>query len=591
MMWILIVASLALYLIPAALLHRSSYRFSRDYLVSARGTSDGIFQNSSIAYAIQLATFGPFFVWGVSGDWIPGVWNSAFYCLGLSLLYFFRRPIADFVRVALSNDRSITIHEFIAHFHGHSPWVRIIASSLTIVALWGIVMSEIFGISAALAPLLGTGPEGSFLLVICLFFLMFAYSTLGGNDGVMRMDQLQLGVGYIGLFAAVVGMIFLFSQSYLSGTQSSAIPVVFFAIFGVLWLLIRRFRFIEVRTAAVHPDEGGASKRTLWQTYLRIERVVGALVVLTVIVMVASTAGFVAIEGPLKVFEAVRHSVGMSTDMSALALFALALLPLGYQLVDITNWQRFAAAGDPTRYAGGPGKRALLVYIFEAPLVWVSLLAFGALAAGIFGNLSDAANPFGEFALRLVGLNTFAGAVTVSAFLIAVLAIGFSTMDAVFSATQAAFQYDLLPAFDRTRTTAIPTTRKIRTTRLFNLATYVVVIAMLYVVEKYLAFGRDQYLGLLLAFYSAQLTFVPLVLGAFLSQRRLGGQSPVSPVFAVGALLSGAFVGIGATVGAIVGGGDELLLWGAIPASLFVSGTVYVVGWHAGKWRLAGSKA
>ena len=590
MMWILIVASLALYLIPAALLHRSSYRFSRDYLVSARGASDGIFQNSSIAYAIQLATFGPFFVWGVSGDWVPGVWNSAFYCLGLSLLYFFRRPIANFVRAALSSDRSITIHEFLARSHGHSPWIRIIASSLTIVALWGIVMSEMFGISAVLAPLLGTGPEASFAFVVCLFFLMFAYSVLGGNDGVMRMDQLQLGIGYIGLFAAVVGMIFLLGRSHLPGTASAAIAVVFFAIFGLLWLVIRRFRFIEARTAADLPDEADASKFTFWQTYLRVERVVGALVVLMAIVMVVSSVSYVAVEGPLKVFETIGHSVGTSTGMSPLALLALALLPLGYQLVDITNWQRFAAAGNPAQYAGGPGRRALLVYILEAPLAWVSLVAFGALAAGIFGNLSDSANPFGEFALRLVGLDSFAGAVTVSAFLIAVLAIGFSTMDAVFSATQAAFQYDLLPALDRTRTTDISTTRKIHTTRLFNLATYVVVIAMLYVVEKYLAFGRDQYLGLLLAFYSAQLTFVPLVLGAFLSQRRFGGQSPVSPVFAVSALLSGAFVGIGATVGAIAGGGDELFLWGAIPASLLVSGTVYVVGWHAGKWRLAGSK-
>ena len=585
MMWILIVLSLALYFIPAALLHRSRYRLSRDYLVSARGASDGIFQNSSIAYAIQLATFGPFFVWGVSGDWVPGVWNSAFYCVGLSLLYVFRRPIADFIRSALSEDRSITIHEFLARSHGHSPWIRIIASGLTIIALWGIVMSEMFGISAALAPLLGTGPEGSFVFVIFLFFLMFVYSTLGGNDGVMRMDQLQLGIGYIGLFAAVAGLIFLLDWSSLPKT-SAITAVVFFAIFGGLWLLIRRFRFMEAGPTADLPDDAKASKRNFWQTYLRAERVVGVLVVLTIVVMTVSATSFVAVQGPMKVLEAIRVSVSTSTGMSALALFALALLPLGYQLVDITNWQRFAAAGDPTHYAEGPGRRALLVYMLEAPLVWVSLLAFGALATGIFSNLAESANPFGEFALRLTALSSLAGAVTVSAFLIAVLAIGFSTMDAVFSATQAAFQYDLLPAFDRTRTTTLPTTIKIRTTRLFSLVTYAVVIALLYVVEKYLDFGRDQYLALLLAFYSAQLAFVPLVLGAFLSNRRLQSQSPVPAPFAVGALLSGALVGVGATVAAVFGAGGDLLLWGSIPASLLASGAVYAVGWFVGMHRL-----
>src|SRR5882757_7899292 len=104
MIWIPMVLSLALYFVPATLFRRARYRFSREYLVSAHGASDGVFQNSSLAYAIQLATFGPFFVWGLNGDWIPGVWNSAFYCLGLLLLYLFRHRIADFVRGALAND-------------------------------------------------------------------------------------------------------------------------------------------------------------------------------------------------------------------------------------------------------------------------------------------------------------------------------------------------------------------------------------------------------------------------------------------------------------------------------------------------------
>jgi hypothetical protein len=582
MIWIPIILSLALYFVPAVLFRRARYRLSRDYLVSARGASDSVFQNSSLAYAIQLATFGPFFVWGLTGDWIPGVWNSAFYCLGLSLLYAFRRPIAGFLREALAKDQSITIHEFLARSHGDSPWIRVIASGLTIVALWGIVMAEMFGISAALGPLLDIGSEGSFFFTICLFFLMFAYSTMGGNDGVMRMDQLQLGLGYIGIFAAVVGMIFLLGQTSPSNTPLATIPIVFFGIFGAMWLLIRRFQFIEPSHSAVF-DEEEASKGITWRTYLRIEHGISILVVLTIIIMVLSAGTFVVTSGPRAVLEAVRQSAVSSTSMSGLALFALALLPLGYQIVDITNWQRFAAAGDPAHYAGGPGKTALLRYVAEAPMVWISLLAFGALAGGLFANLAESPNPFGDYALRLLNLGNLAGAATAAAFLVAVFAIGLSTMDAVFSATQCAFQYDLLPALDQAGTKDTSTARKIRITRAFSVVTYIAVITMLYIVEKYLSFGRDSYLALLLAFYSAQLTFVPLVAGAFFAARRPGGQSPVAPVFATGALIAGASVGIGATVSAVVGGTGELFLWGAIPACLFVSTTIYAVGWCLGR--------
>jgi hypothetical protein len=581
-LWIPIVVSLALYFVPAVLFKRNRYLLSRDYLVSARGASDGVFQNSSLAYALQLATFGPFFVWGLSGDWIPGVWNSAFYCLGLLLLYTFRRQIADFLREALAQDRSITIHEFLARSHGGSPWIRVIASGLTVVALWGIVMAEMFGILAALGPMLGMGSEGSVIFVIGLFFLMFAYSTMGGNDGVMRTDQLQLGLAYIGVFTAVVGMIFLLTWSSQPGSPRAAMPILYFGIFGAMWLILRRFRFIEPPRSERAPNDSEAPRHIAWRVYLRFENVVNVLVVLVIVVMVFAAGSFVVVAGPQAVIEAMQRSVVTTTGMSGLALLALALLPLGYQIVDITNWQRFAAAGDPAHYAGGPGRSALLRYATEAPLVWISLLAFGALAAGLFDSLAGSQNPFGDYAAGLVALNNIVGTVTAVAFLVAVFAIGLSTMDAVFSATQCAFQYDLLPALERTSTGGMHMARKIRATRLFGLLTYLAVISMLYVVEKYLAFGRDDYLALLLAFYSAQMAFVPLVAGALIAVRRPGGQSLVPPKFAAGALIAGASVGIGATVTAIAGGAGELFLWGAIPACLLVSSVVYAAGWYVG---------
>jgi hypothetical protein len=571
-----LVLSLLLYLLPALLFRRSSYRFSREYLVSTSGTSDGVFQNSSLAYALQLSTFGPFFAWGVAGDWIPGVLNSIFFGFGLFFLYLGRHRIAAFVRDALASDQSITIHEFLAKSHGESAWIRVVASSLTIVALWGIVMAEMFGIATVLAPVLGTGPGATYLVVIGLFLLMFLYSTTGGNDGVMRTDQLQLGFAYLGLWGAVVGMLVLIGYSPTSRTAAGAVPVLYLGLFGIAWLLFRRGRFLSIGRQS---SENGRGVPAAWRAYLTIEKVINVLVVVAVAAMIAFTVRYVVSAGPSSIGRSAMTSVTLSTGMSTLALAALAILPLLYQIVDITNWQRFAAVGELGKQVG-PGRKALLIYAVEAPLVWIALIAFGGLAAATFAQLKEAANPSSEYITLLTSGGTALMSATAAAFLVAAFAIGLSTMDAVFSATQCAFQYDMLPGFVSVGRGAWTTQRKVRATRIFALVTYFAIILLFYFAEKRLTFGRDNYLALLIAFYSAQLAFVPLVGGAFVAYRRGLPRSPVSAGTAVVALVAGAIAGIGATVTALVRGPSDLLLWGSIPACLIVSTLIYVFGWY-----------
>jgi hypothetical protein len=161
--------------------------------------------------------------------------------------------------------------------------------------------------------------------------------------------------------------------------------------------------------------------------------------------------------------------------------------------------------------------------------------------------------------------------------MVAVFAIGLSTMDAVFSATQAAFQYDILPAL---RANAKPPVQQqVRATRLFGLVSYFVVIALFYAAERLLTFGRDSYVAILLAFYSAQMAFIPLVVGAFVARQGGRSQASVSSSFAIAALILGAAMGIIPTFAALLTTPSDLLLWGSIPACLIVSSSVYLVGW------------
>ncbi len=93
-----------------------------------------VIQNSTIVYGIGLATVAPLFAWGVGGEFWPAIVYVGFVGLGLSLIYVLRRPLLEFLAGALSHDRSITVHEFIARRHGNDPRVAAVAAALTVFA-------------------------------------------------------------------------------------------------------------------------------------------------------------------------------------------------------------------------------------------------------------------------------------------------------------------------------------------------------------------------------------------------------------------------------------------------------------------------
>src|SRR5262249_60070283 len=108
------------------------------------------------AYALKLAIFGPFFVWGASGDFWPAIINSACFGFGVSLIYILRRPLLAFLDSSLSGSRSMTVHEFIARQHGNDPPVRLLAPGLTIFAILALTIGEALVLAAVLHPVLST---------------------------------------------------------------------------------------------------------------------------------------------------------------------------------------------------------------------------------------------------------------------------------------------------------------------------------------------------------------------------------------------------------------------------------------------------
>ena len=168
-----------------------------------------VIQNSSIAYAIGLATLAPLLAWGISGEFWQAVVYVAFVGLGLSLIYVLRRPVLQFLDDALIHDRSITVHEFIARCHGNDPRVRVVAAALTVFAVSGLIVCQMLGIAIVLKPLLSGSSSLTELFIAAVFLVVATCTFSSGHTGIMHAAQLQLGLLYFGLFGSTACLLYL----------------------------------------------------------------------------------------------------------------------------------------------------------------------------------------------------------------------------------------------------------------------------------------------------------------------------------------------------------------------------------------------
>src|SRR6516225_2862752 len=244
--------SLAIYLIPIYLLRRKAYARAQDYFVSSEHSPPSVIRNSSIAYALKMATFGPFFVWGASGDFWPAIIYSTFFGLGVCLIYMVRRPMLAFMESALHGDRSITVHDFIARQHGNDPRVRLFASCLTVFAILALVIGEALVVATFLKPILSDNAVLTSVFVSAFLALMASYAMLSGNSGVMRSAQSQLGMLYLGLFGSTALLLYLLISALRPMSPHSTFAMVFVAACCAVMPFYRRSVYVDtspIRTA------------------------------------------------------------------------------------------------------------------------------------------------------------------------------------------------------------------------------------------------------------------------------------------------------------------------------------------------------
>jgi hypothetical protein len=577
-----LVVSLGICLVPVYAVRRRGYARAQDYFISGEHAPPGVVQNSSVAYALQMAIFVPLFAWGASGDFWPAIISSCSFGLGVCLLYLVRRPMLEFLDRALRRDRSVTIHQFIAHQHGNDLRVRVLASALTVFALTGLIVGEAFAAATLLAPIVASD-AATFVIMGGLLALTALYAMPSGNSGVMRSAQAQLGIVYFGLFGSTMLLLYLLMSGVRAMPPHGTLAIAFVAVCCALMLCYRRSKYIDTSPIIKVADGSDAAASGREPLDARLFRRFAKILNFCISVMVATVMVFALMElyaeGVPTVLRDSAAALQTGTRVPTTGLVALLLLPLFYPLVDITNWQRMAAfeqnADGKSASTWQPAalRRIFGIYAFETALVWLFMCMFGAIAALSMAT-PGVANFMQDFVQQLVAQENFIAGGALSLLLVAVLAIALSTMSSAFSASVCAIRYDILPAFSAEKTPPVEQATRGRAVTASG-ALCLVIFGAFYAVGAYhpMGFNGSEFLALLFAFYCAQLSFVPLVLGPMIGRTRAGA---VSPGWALGVIGCGAVVGVG-SVAIYLTSGSESWLWAAVPASLGSGFLVFIV--------------
>jgi hypothetical protein len=574
---ILPLVSLVIYLIPIVILRRKAYARAQDYFISSERSPPGVILNSSVAYALKMATFGPFFVWGASGDFWPAITYSVFFAFGVCLLYALRRPLLDFMENALKADGSVTVHDFIARRHGNDARVRLLACTLTLFAALVLVTAEALVLATVLKPVLSDDAVWADVFVCALVIFVALYTVLSGHSGVMRSAQSQLGFLYLGLFGATALLLYLLVSAQPPMSAHSTFAFVFVALCCAAVPLYRRSRYIDTSPIGRLDSEGhvSASESRGARLFRRFEKILNVCVSVCAAWVIVVAGMELYSEGLPAIARDSLAALQSGTRLPGIAFAALLLLPLFHPVADMTNWQRLAAFAQASPDIAPSQRPAVFrgimrIYAVEAALISLFMCMLGVIAALALA-VPGGADAMQAFLRDLTAEPNEIAAAALSLLLVGGFAMALSTMSSLFSAGLCAIRYDILPAFrpDLASAKSPPAEEARRRAIMAGAAVYLVmIIAAFLLADAYLeiSFTSSEFLGLLFALCCAQLSFVPLLLAPLMGRRR-AGDATVSSGWALVILAVGAAVGLVAVV-LYAATGHEPWLWAAVPACL-----------------------
>jgi uncharacterized membrane protein (DUF2068 family) len=382
-----LIVALGICLVPIWLLPRRNFQRAQDYFIASQPTPPDVMRNAAVAYPLRIASFGPFFAWGASGELWPAIIGAACCGLGVYLIYTLRRPLLASLDTALSGDTSATLPALIAKWHGNDSRVRLLTASLTVIALTGLITAEAFAAASLGQPVITESARSVHLFAGGILALAVLYTVFAGNSGVIHSVQLQAGIIYLALFGSTALLLYFLVSEVSTMPPHGSFAVLFIAVACVLILFYRRFKFVDrtpIRKSNGRSDDADNGERPsslsclLRRLQKSIDTFVSVFVILVIVLAVMEFSTFGVAGMAWDSIAALRTGSG-TPGMVLPTIIAVSLL---YPIVDNSTWQRFAALAKDTE--SQPDLRSVTitkVFNLLAPEVMLLLLLMCALGA------------------------------------------------------------------------------------------------------------------------------------------------------------------------------------------------------------------
>ena len=550
---IIIGIPLLIYVIGALSVAKRDLSHPDDFFLAYKKVGLTTFSSSSIAYAFQVSTIYPFLLWGASNFYLVPLINTV--CWGLGILLFY----LSFNRYKQFIGQDLTLHGFLGTQYG--PSVRTVASYLTIIGFLGFAIAETYFGSKVLLSVIEN--KSTFYLVVAGSLLfVFGYIAYGGQLSSMRTDQLQLVISYLGVFGIMIYFLYVLVAHNIASPGFLSISLIVLSAYIPIILIFRKFKFIK-----------------LGEHDTKINRVINSALNFAVCLLMVVLFALAIFKG---IYSGSNYAVPHFLNIEGFGisgLLSLIVLPLAWQFVDLTNWQRLlsvkADKGHDDKSLHANIRRGLLIYAVESPFTWLIFLFFGLLAVTAMPGFTfdDLLIDIPKHLINSSGLLQHVIGYT---FIVSVIAIMLSTVDSFIVGIIFTFVYDshktsrtLLDGKDRNE--IINNYSKITNAgKIFGFVVILLGVLLFITFDQHIPSGGELFINLLLAFYSAQLSFFPLIFGILFLKRH------PNAAWANASMISGAIVGIGLGVYSVIWNPDYA--WYPILACMATSAVIYSFG-------------
>lgn len=519
---IIILIPLLIYIVGALSVARKDLTHPDDFFVAFKKVGVTAFSSSSIAYAFQVSTIYPFLLWGASGSYFVPAVNTICWGLGIFIFYLCYNKYKQYI------GKDLTLHGFLGETYGSS--IRVVASYLTIIAFLGCAIAETYFGSKVLLSIVDNKNVFYLIVAVALLFV-YGYIAYGGQVSSIRTDQLQLIISYVGVFGLMLYFIYLIIKNGISISPILSWSFLTLSLYITAVFYFRKLKFIKFS----EQDSNSDKYLNKFLNFL----VIAVFGLVAIFSLVAFTSAKTTL-AETKFFNIKGFGIP--------GLLSLIILPLSFQFIDLSNWQRLLSVKpDTTSESESLNKnirKGLLTYAIESPFTWVIFIFFGLLTITSLPQFTFQ-DLLIDIPKQLIQSNNHLQEILGYTFIVSVLAIMLSTVDSFIMGIIFTFVYDSYPKtrklLDSKNTNEIEKgySNITNTGRIFGLIAIICGVIIFVILDIKVPNGGELFINLLLAFYAAQLAFFPHVFGVLFFKNH------PSTFWANASMIIGALCGVG----------------------------------------------